>query len=226
MTFYDFLIMADQPADPKVNVVTQLDDNWEKFDDRITTLQLATSVDDIPVGMRETGMLIAGRLAGVDSLFRYTGAAWARCTDYTKFWSAWTNVGLDLGLTHYPTAPLRWRNNSVLRMVELSGGFLSNIALPGTYTSIVNPVAGSGIPNSLRPVGASDGRAFGIVAAFPQVDANPASQYSTGSVLVKGAGPDSECDLQAKWAGQNTPPPAPPAGEGRGFFFDRVRWFY
>lgn len=226
MTFYDFLIMPDQPGDPKVNVVTQLDENWDKFDDRLTTIQLVTDVNTIPVGMRETGMLIAGRQGGVDSLFRYNGASFARCVDYTKFWTAWTLLALDIGRTHYPGAPLRWRRNSELRMIELSGGIISNITLPTSYTSIVNTITGSGIPNTNRPIGSSDGRAFAVVAAFPQVDPAPASQYSSGTVLVKGNGPNTEVDIQIKWEGQDTPPAAPPAGEGRGFFVDRLRWFY
>ena len=222
MTFYDFDIMADQPADPTVNVVTQLNNNWDKFDSRLTNnLQLATDINNIPLAQRETGMLIAGRLAGINGLFYWNGAAWVKPVDYTKAWTSWADVQLAVGRFYYTDAPLRWRRNTALRLVELSGGLVSSTAWPGTYTSIV-ALTGSGIPNTFKPIGIDNGRSFGIVASFPQVDLAPSSQYSTGSCLVKGNGPATDIDLQIKFYGQDTPP----VGEGRGFFFDRMRWFY
>jgi hypothetical protein len=228
MTFYDFVIMNDQPADPKVNVVTQLDNNWDRFDDRLSLVQLTTDINTLPATMKEAGVFIAGKQGGNNKLFYSDGASWIPSDDYNQFWSAWTtvNINIDAGQNHYPNAPVKWRQNSKLRCVELSGGIIRTGGYNTFYITLSNSVSGSDIPNTFRPVGANNGKAFCQVASFPQVDGNPASQYSTGTVQVIGNGVAGEVEIKIKWVGQDTPPAPPPSSEGRGFFLDRVRWWY
>lgn len=136
------------PNDPNVNEVTQLNDNWDYLDTKLSpfinggTLTLAQAGQEY-----------------LDGSFRFAvwdGAAGRVPDDIDAAWSAWTNIPMATTRTIRTGYQPKWRSNSLLRKVELTGGVQFNAAAdPWTMgSSIVFNALSAGSPsNTLGPIG-------------------------------------------------------------------------
>jgi hypothetical protein len=208
VVFLNFTKIAPAaPNDPNVNEVTQLNNNWDLLETKLTPYISGGTITGI-----ETGQEFFG--AG----FEYTvwnGSAGRQPDDCASSWSAWTTVPLIAPFTHRTGHTLKWRTNSLLRMVELVGSVQADAAAsawtPGSTVTITSDVAGA-IPVQNTPIG---GIHFGVCA----------TALSAGTTVVAGArivvdkpGANNFCRLRATYMG----------GPGGGNFIqaDQIWWWY
>lgn len=149
MAYFNFTrITPPAPNDPTVNEVTQLNDNWDHLDAKLGPYMNGGSISGLETGQEY-----------FDVNFRYAlwdGAAARLPDDIDAAWSAWTAIPMLSPRTVRPNFTPRWRNNSLLRKVELSGGLTFNAVsdpwTPNTLATVNGDVAGA-VPASMIPVG-------------------------------------------------------------------------
>lgn len=146
---YDtFTAMYDPTGKPFVNEVTQINDNWDLLDSKLQPYLIGGSLTDLEVGQEY-----------LDTNFRYAvhnGASARVPDDIDAAWSAWTTLPLLSPRTARSGFLPKWRNNSLLRMVELVGGLTFNAAAdpwtPGVLATVNSDTSGA-IPASMIPNG-------------------------------------------------------------------------
>lgn len=150
MVYLNFTkITPPSPNDPNVNEVTQLNNNWDLLESKLNVYVNGGTITDI-----ETGQEF------FDGSFNYAvwdGAATIPPDDIDAAWSAWTNIPMLAPRVVRPGWQPKWRNNSLLRKVELTGGVLFNAAAdPWTMGSSlqINQLAAGSPASTLGPVGA------------------------------------------------------------------------
>lgn len=207
MAYLNFTkIVPAAPNDPTVNEVTQLNNNWDHLDTKIQPYLSGGSVTDIEVGQEF-----------LDVSFRF--AVWTGAqkvpNDIDGAWSAWTALPMLAPRVIRPSFTPRWRNNSLLRMVQIAGGVYFNVAQDpwtlGSYITINGDVANA-IPASMVPVGGvHTGQAAGSLSAGGTVVAG-------AMVSVDKPGGNTFCRIRGQYMG----------GPGGGNFLqlDRVWWWY
>ncbi len=202
-------ILPPNPNDPNVDLVNQINVNWDMID---TKLQPYISGGSLTLA--EQGQEY------FDVNFRYAvwnGSAPRLPDDIDGAWSAWTALPLSTNFVARSGFTPRWRNNSLLRMVELSGGvqYQAGAAtwpagLNSVFDGLSNP-AGA-IPLSMVPIG-------GYTLA-PCAAALSAGSVVVASGLVRIDIPTlgQSLRVQAQYMG----------GPGGGNFlqFDQVWWWY
>lgn len=193
------------PNDPLVDEVTQLNNNWDQLETKLTPYMNGGAI----------GMAQAGQET-FDGSFRYAvwdGAALRIPDDIDAAWSAWTAIPMLAPRVIRPSFTARWRSNSILRMVELSGGIQFDAAAnPWTMgSSFQFNTLGAGSPaNTLGPIG---GKHVSPVAtaltAGTSVTANGIVTIDTSGSFVR---------MAAQYLG----------GGGGGNFMEleQVWWFY
>ena len=152
MTYFNFFKIAPPaPADPLVNEDTQINDNWDHLDAKLQPYVSGGVISDI-----ETGQEF------FDINFRFAvwnGAATRIPDNIDAAWSAWTAMPLAAGRAIQAGNTWRWRSNSILRMVEMSGGIqfdgaagawpaglqLCNADVAGAIPAAQQPIAGKHI---------------------------------------------------------------------------------
>lgn len=141
-------IVPPSPNDPVVNLVSQITTNWDMLD-----TQLQPYIKGGTISNLETGQEF------FDANFRF--ALWDGTTTripdtIDDAWSSWTNMPLATGRAPRPSGPiLKWRNNSLLRMVELTGGLHYDTAQDPwpAGLQLINADSTGAIPSSMQPVG-------------------------------------------------------------------------
>lgn len=144
MPYFNFFKIL---ADPFVNEVTQLNDNWQHLDDKLSPYVIGGAISDIEVGQEFFN--------GDFDFAVWTGAIQRAPDDIDSGWSAWSAIPILAPRAVRPGFTPRWRNNSLYRMVELAGGVLFNAAadpwtLGGTFTITNDAIAG--IPAAFQPI--------------------------------------------------------------------------
>ena len=141
-------ITPPAPNDPNVNEVTQLNDNWDNIDLKLSPYISGGAMSGVQQGQEH-----------FDSNFDFCvndGASTIRPDDIGEGWSAWTNLPMLSPRAIRPSFTPKWRNNSLLRMVELTGGVLFD-AVASAWTMgtsfIVNADAAGSPPASMQPIG-------------------------------------------------------------------------
>lgn len=194
------------PNDPLVDEAAQLNANWDHVDTK-----LQPYMTGVPTPTQ------AGQ-EYFDGSFRYVvwdGAAPRIPDEIDVNWSAWTALPMLAPRVIRPSFTPRWRNNSLLRMVELAGGVQFDAAanpwtMGGTFT-LNGDVSGSP-PASMLPIG-------GVHKS------QAATALSAGTTVVAGAaitvdkpGGNTFLRIFAQYMG----------GPGGGNFIelDQVWWWY
>lgn len=142
-------IVPPNPNDPTVDV-NDINDNWDLLDTKLN-----------PYINGGTLVVIEAGQEYFDPSFRYsvwTGSATRNPDTIDDNWSAWTALPVASSRAIRPSFTPKWRNNSVLRMVELTGGFLFDAsANPWTMGSLItlNADTSGAIPSSMQPIGGS-----------------------------------------------------------------------
>lgn len=136
------------PNDPVVNEVTQINNNWDQLDSKLQPLDTGGSLSSLEAGQEY-----------LDGSFNFTvwdGAA-ARTPDNIEgAWSAWTNIPMLSPRVIRSGFQPKWRSNSILRKVELTGGIQFDAsANPWTMGSSFqfNSLASGSPASSLAPIG-------------------------------------------------------------------------
>lgn len=150
MAYFNFQkITPPAPNDPTVNEVTQLNNNWNDLDTKLQPYLIGGTLTLAEAGQEY-----------FDANFRYTvwdGVSVSRVPeDIDAAWSAWTALPMLSPRAIRPSFTPRWRSNSALRMVELSGGVQFNAAADvWTMGSAfqLNQLASGSPPSSLQPIG-------------------------------------------------------------------------
>ncbi|MFE1915017.1 hypothetical protein [Streptomyces anandii] len=141
-------VIPNYPNDPLVNLDTQINANWDLID-----TQLRPYIKGGTISNLETGQEF------FDVNFRYAlwdGTATRIPDAIDSAWSAWTSFPVASGKFARPGFTPKWRNNSLLRMVECAGGFQIDSAQSawpmGALTNLNADSAGA-IPASMVPNG-------------------------------------------------------------------------
>lgn len=149
MTYLNFTkVTPASPNDPLVNEATQLNANWDQLDSKLQPYIAGGSITNLEAGQEF-----------FDSNFRF--AVWDGSTtripdDIDSAWSAWTNIPMLSPRVIRSSFQPKWRNNSLLRKVELTGGIQfdasANVWTMGSSFQFNSLAAGSPA-NTLGPVG-------------------------------------------------------------------------
>lgn len=206
MTYLNFTKIAPPaPNDPNVSRVNHLNNNWDHLESKLGPYVNGGSLSGIDRGQEY-----------FDSNFRFAvfdGTATRVPDDIDAAWSAWTALPILSPRVIRPSFTPRWRNNSLLRMVELSGGVLFDSAASAwTMGSAFQlNVLGSGSPpSSMGPVGANDNRpcATSLSAGTGVASAGRVNISTSGSWVM----------LTGQYMGAT--------GGGNFIMLDQVWWWY
>lgn len=208
MAYFSFnKITPAAPNDPVVNEATQLNANWDHLDLKLQPYMLGGTISNIETGQEffSTGFNFAV----------HNGTTTVNPDDIDGAWSAWTNIPMLSPRVIRTGFQPKWRNNSLLRQVQLSGGVQFNAAadpwtLGGTFT--INSDTSGAIPASMVPVG---GKHVG----------HGATGLTSGTSIVSGAmvsidkpGGNTFCRIFVQYMGG--------AGGGNFIQLEQVWWWY
>jgi hypothetical protein len=208
VAYFNFTKIAPPaPNDPNVNEVTQLNDNWDHLDSKLSPYMSGGALTGLETGQE---VFASGFRFAV-----YDGSGVRSPDDIDAAWSAWTNLPMFAPRVIRAGFTPRWRNNSLLRMVELSGGVLFNAAAdPWTMGALltINADSAGAIPASMAPIGGSS-------------RSPAATSLTAGTSVVSGAfciidkpGGNTFCRIQAQFMGG--------PGGGNFLMLDQVMWWY
>ena len=208
MAYLNFTkITPPAPNDPTVNEVTQLNNNWDHLDTKLQPYLIGGGLSGIETGQEY--------LNGSFRFIVWDGAAERLPDDIDGAWSAWTALPIFAGRAARPSFTPRWRNNSLLRMVQLSGGFLFDGAagawtLGGYFT--LNADSAGAIPASMVPIGGTHTQPVATALSAGAV------VVAGGSITVDKPGGNTFCRIRGQYMG----------GPGGGNFMqtEQVQWWY
>lgn len=207
--------MPDPPLDPLVNVVTQLNNNWDVIDLGFQKMQ---NQPPGPPASPDIGQ----QYSGADTNAVWTGSTWRTPVSWNDGWSVWTTLsGYFQGLAPFvndPGSPLQYRNNANIRQVELRGavrnGAVGNPFDNQTYS--LSPMT-VGIPTAFTP---ADGKTF-LPAEFTLLTSSNPADFSCSALIIAELRAGAHVGLRIKHNGASNP-----GSTGNSMFFDNVRWFY
>lgn len=209
MVYFNFnKIVPPKPNDPTVDEMAALNNNWDVLDAGITPYINGGTISNIEQGQE---------FYGPGSTFAvWDGAATRTADDITSAWSAWTNLPLNASRAIRSGFQPKWRNNSLLRMVELAGGFQADASAtaftPGNIYFVTADVAG-GIPQSMAPNGG--GATYRQCATALTAGT---AVVASGYIIIDKPGAETHVRLRSQYLG----------GSGGGNFIqlDQVWWWY
>lgn len=141
-------IIPASPNDPLVDEVNQLNNNWDNLESKLGIYVNGGALTGIEAGQEYIGT--GSRFAVWD------GAAEALTEDIDSAWSAWTNIPMLAPRAIRPSWQPKWRNNTLLRKVELTGGIQFDAAASAwTMGSSFqfNALSAGSPANTLGPIG-------------------------------------------------------------------------
>lgn len=200
-------ITPPAPNDPNVNEVTQLNNNWDHLDVKCQPYMVGGALSGVETGQEY--------LNGSFRFIVWDGAAERVPDDVDAAWSAWTTMPMLAPRVARTSFAFKWRNNSLIRQVQLVGGVYFNAAqdpwtLGGYFT--LNADSVGAIPASMVPIGGTH-------------TGQAATALSAGTTLVAGAsvtvdkpGGNTFCRVRAQYMGG--------PGGGNFIMLDQVRWWY
>lgn len=149
MAYLNFTKIAPPaPNDPNVNEVTQLNNNWDVLETKLNPYVNGGTITGL-----ETGQEFFN---GSFQNCVWDGAATVASDDIDAAWSAFTNIPMLSPRVIRPSFQPKWRNNTLLRKVELCGGVYFNAAQdPWTMGSLIqiNSLAAGSPADTLGPIG-------------------------------------------------------------------------
>lgn len=205
----DFLnfkkIVPPAPNDPSVDLASQINDNWDILD---SGLNIYNSTGEFtPTQAGQEWLAPNYRFAVWD------GANERYPDNIDLFWSAWTAIPLASGRAIRSGFTPKWRQNSLLRKVELVGGFQYDSAASTWPTSLVVLNADTGsIPATYQPTG---GKHVGQCATAVNTTG---VVVAAGYVIVDKPAGNTNCRIQARYMGG--------PGGGNFLMLDQIWWWY
>lgn len=114
--FFDFNYITDPPNDELVNEQTQLNDNWQKIDDRLGWMQGKNSIVP-PDANKPLGLEVFTS----DRHVCWSGTGFRAPTSIEQSWSAWTQITYTAPYQASAGFPVEYRTNSANRYVQMRG---------------------------------------------------------------------------------------------------------
>lgn len=207
MVYLNFTkIVPAAPNDPNVDEVTQLNNNWDLLDSKLSPYMIGGTITNLEAGQEFFG--------GPNTRYAVWNGTASRYPDVIDSgWSAWNSFPMTLAIRS-GFVP-KYRVNTTIRRVELVGGVqwdsAGNAWTLGALFNVTNDIAG-GIPAAYTPVG---GKAV-CIGAGPSTT-SPSVVAAGYFVIDKPAG-NTYIRIQAQYLG----------GPGGGNFLqlDQVGWWY
>lgn len=149
MAYFNFnKITPPAPNDPLVDEAAQLNANWDHLDLKLQPYMSGGAIVNLETGQE---FFNVGFNFSV-----WDGAATVTPDDIADNWSAWTNLPMATGRVVRTGFQPKWRNNPLLRMVELTGGVIFDgaaAAWPMGTSFLLNADSSGSPPLSMLPVG-------------------------------------------------------------------------
>lgn len=150
MSYFNFNYVTDPPNDELVNVETQLNDNWEEVDAKITPFnQKPANFGNIPL---IKGIEAFRPESGFEHRMSvWNGSAWYSALSHSS-WTQWQTVTIRSPVVIRTGFPVVARVSSTLNKVEVSGAVLFDVnssAWPTTTT--VEITSDTAIQGSFAP---------------------------------------------------------------------------
>lgn len=200
-------IAPPAPNDPLVNVTTQFNDNWDIAEAKLVQLTqnpMPSTLTDAEIGQE---WIYDGRLAVWDGTNLVVPA------DIDTAWTSWEVLELASPVSARPLFTPRWRRNTLLKQVELSGCAIYNSAAawPAAFTVISADSAVLGIPAAYQP--------YGGATFIPTATSIPSTANRAAGAHIQIDAPGGvSCQIRARYTGSS--------GGGNFVALDTVRWYY
>lgn len=206
MAYLNFTKIAPpSPADPTVNEVTQLNNNWDVLESKLGVYSTGGSITGIETGQEFMNVSFQNCV--------WDGAATVASDDIDAAWTAWTNIPMLAPRAIRPSFQPKWRSNPLLRKVELVGGILFDAAASAwTMGSSFqfNSLAAGSPANTLGPIGGKHiSQAAAALSGGTSVTAGAYITIDTSGSFVR---------MAAQYLGGG--------GGGNFIMLDQVWWWY
>lgn len=207
MVFFDFdPIAPPAPNDPLVDEAEQINANWDQLDAKLTPYTNLGVILNMETGQERIDT--DGRLAV------HTGSGLRKSDNVDDAWSDWTAIPLIAPYVARTSLAPYWRENSLLRKVELAGGILNAAAAnPWPFSlATITTDATAGIPIAYLPFGGKHvSPCASALASAPQVVAG-------GYAIVDRSGANNFVRIRLQYLG----------GPGGGNFLqlEQIQWWY
>lgn len=215
MAYFDFNYVTDPPNDEFVDVNTQLNDNWDELDRKLTPFnQMPADFTgiDIPVGTEafdpDPGHDDFERIAV------WNGTNWVRCLNHVTPWTPWQLVRLREPIVERSGFTLKAKVNPISRRIVLMGGVLFDTDASAWPTdTTVEITADVSIQDVLAPV---NGGVCVRQAATGQI--TTANGFASAVAIIEHKESPSRVAISVRYQGD--------AGGGNFVMFDGISWWY
>lgn len=148
MPFFNFNLLTDPPGDPFVDEDFYWNQNMDKLD---TKLAMFDSAPNTLTGSIPTGTEAIQTSGGEVRV--WNGSTWRQADSIPGSWGAWTTFGLLSPVVERPLFTPKYRINSSIRRVELSGGLRADVSAGAwSRTKVQVTTNTGGIPDANKPV--------------------------------------------------------------------------
>lgn len=208
MAYWSFnKIIPPAPNDPLVNVTTQLNNNWDLAEEKMNLL--ATNPMNNTLLNAEVGQewIYNGRL-GV-----WNGTSLIVPEDIDAAWTPWVDLALLSPVNTRVGFTPRWRNNTLLKQIQLSGCVITGAAAawPLSFVTVTDEASVAGIPVAIAP---NNG-----ITYMPATTSIPTTaNRGAGSVIAIDNNGGVSCRIRSRFMGAS--------GGGNFVALDSVRWYY
>jgi hypothetical protein len=206
MAYLNFTKIAPPaPNDPNVDEVTQLNNNWDLLETKLGVYTTGGALSNVETGQEFFNGSFQNSV--------WNGAATRASDDIDSAWSAWTNIPMLAPRAIRTGFQPKWRSNSLLRKVELTGGIqfdgAASVWTMGASFQF-NQLAAGSPANTLGPVGGKYiSQAAAALSAGTSVTAGAYITIDTSGSFVR---------MAAQYLGGG--------GGGNFIMLDQVWWWY
>lgn len=214
MAYFDFNYVTDPPNDETVDEVTQLNDNWDELDLKLTPFNQSpadfTGIT-IPVGTEAFDPDVSHD--DFDRIAVWTGSIWARSINHASVWTGWQSVQLRSPVVERPNFPVMANVNAVARRVVLMGGVLvDDVASAWPTNTSIEITSDTAIQANLAPVGGTSVQQ----GATGQI--TTANGFASANILIASESSPDRVAIRVRYQGD--------AGGGNFIMLDGISWWY
>jgi hypothetical protein len=215
LAYFDFNFVTNPPNDELVDEVTQLNENWEEVDRKISAFNSQpadfTGIT-VPIGTEAFDPEHPGESYRVAV---WNGTTWIRSLNHISAWASWQNIGLRAPVIARATGyEVKARVDVVARRIVLMGGVqLNATADPWSTSTTYEITSDTAIQHSFGPVSGVSYQQ----AATGQI--TTAGGFASAAVRIeKVAGPPARTAIYVRYQGD--------AGGGNFIMLDGIEWWY
>ena len=215
MPAFSFNYITPPPLDELVNEVTQLNDNLDQIESRMSILQGIGSWANVD---RPKGLEVLLDQSGSQRTAVWDGSNWRVPSSGAGGWTAWANVALIAPYTFNAGFTPMYRVNTFMRRAQLKGrvqnGATGVAMAKNNWTNFSSGV--TGIPLTYTPL---NGASVWTASCSPITATSPVGSEINGARIRTNADATS-VRLDFNWMGQDT------NTTGNYISLDGVEWWY